>query len=283
MSNIKENILNLLQTTKDIKSKILDNGGEIYNNSIVSIPNEIETIFNVKMSKNLQWELFEKYRKNLLSEYEGNNNKIANYVFAYCTSLQSVSFPECTNIGAWAFGGCFSLQSVSFPKCTTIGGSAFNNCSSLQSISFPECTTIGGNAFAYCISLQSVSFPKCTTISHYAFQSCISLTSISFPKCTTISYSAFISCTSLQSVVFLKCTLIDRSAFDNCTSLQSIYLLASSICTLSATTAFYNTPISNSTYLGYFGSIYVPASLVSNYKTATNWTQFSNRITSYIE
>lgn len=44
------------------------------------------------------------------------------------------------------------------------------------------------------------------------------------------------------------------------------------------TTIFYNTPMSSSTYLGYFGSIYVPSSLLNSYKTATNWTFYSNRM-----
>jgi len=44
------------------------------------------------------------------------------------------------------------------------------------------------------------------------------------------------------------------------------------------TTIFSNTPIHLSTYLGYFGSIYVPASLLASYKTATNWATYSNRM-----
>ena len=47
--------------------------------------------------------------------------------------------------------------------------------------------------------------------------------------------------------------------------------------------AFYNTPMSKSTYTGSFGSIYVPASLVNSYKTATNWSTYSARITSIPE
>lgn len=41
---------------------------------------------------------------------------------------------------------------------------------------------------------------------------------------------------------------------------------------------FANTPIANTTYLGYFGSIYVPASLLASYKTATNWATYSSRM-----
>jgi len=38
------------------------------------------------------------------------------------------------------------------------------------------------------------------------------------------------------------------------------------------------TPFSGSGYYGKFGSIYVPASLVSEYKAAPNWSEYSDRI-----
>ena len=42
-------------------------------------------------------------------------------------------------------------------------------------------------------------------------------------------------------------------------------------------TAFNNTPIKFSSYLGYYGSIYVPAELVSAYQTASNWSEYADR------
>jgi len=57
------------------------------------------------------------------------------------------------------------------------------------------------------------------------------------------------------------------------------------VCTLSNINAFGSTPISNYTTStgGVYGSIYVPASLVDSYKTATNWATYSNRITAIVE
>ena len=54
--------------------------------------------------------------------------------------------------------------------------------------------------------------------------------------------------------------------------------MSTTMTTLQNTNAFINTPISNSTYLGYYGSIYVPSSLVDTYKSATNWATYSDRI-----
>ena len=81
--------------------------------------------------------------------------------------------------------------------------------------------------------------------------------------------------------------------FYNCTNLQSVYLLGSSVCTfnindpqysskINARTVFNNTPIQNSSYLGYYGSIYVPESLVEEYQNAPGWSALSERITAYI-
>lgn len=202
--------------------------------------------------------------------------------FFQCRGLRLVSFPACTSIRSSAFDGCL-LQSINFPACTSIGDCAFEFCYQLPLANFPSCTLIGKNAFYQCSSLQTVSFSVCTSIGSSAFQNCTSLQLVDFPSCDRIFNAAFSKCTSLKIASFPKCTTIRSSAFYNCNSLSALYLLGSSVCALSAINAFQYTPMSLSSYLGYFGSIYVPSSLVSRYKTATNWTYYANRITSYIE
>ena len=73
------------------------------------------------------------------------------------------------------------------------------------------------------------------------------------------------------------------STFISCSQLTILKLYWPSVVTLGGVTAFTNTPMSNSTYTGEFGSIYVPASLVDAYKSATNWTTYANRITALPE
>jgi hypothetical protein len=41
---------------------------------------------------------------------------------------------------------------------------------------------------------------------------------------------------------------------------------------------FDSTPMTKTSYLGYYGSIYVPSSLLASYKTATNWATYSSRM-----
>ena len=225
---------------------------------------------------------------------------IGSYVFSSCSKLTTISFPECTTIGNNAFYSCSSLTTISFPKCTTIENYAFSGCSKLTTVSFPECISIKLGAFQSCSSLTSAYFPECTTIGGNAFQSCYSLTTISFPKCTYIDYQAFIYCSSLTSAYFPECSILSNTVFRNCSnlaivsfpkcisigtyafsgcySLTSAYFMASSIISLGGINVFSSTPMSDSSYLGYFGSIYVPASLLASYKTATNWAAYSARM-----
>ena len=89
-------------------------------------------------------------------------------------------------------------------------------------------------------------------------------------------------CSMLSEVSFPNLSYIGPSAFSGCTSLEKIVLLSTSVCSLGYY-VFYNTPMSKSEYLGHFGSIYVPESLVSDYKVAKNWSSYAERITAWVE
>ena len=68
--------------------------------------------------------------------------------------------------------------------------------------------------------------------------------------------------------------------YNNCSKLSTIIMNGSNIPFIYGTSIFSNTPITNSTYLGYYGSIYVPNSMVDKYKTNTHWKSYASRITS---
>ena len=138
-------------------------------------------------------------------------------------------------------------------------------------------TSIRRYAFQSCTSLTSVDFPNCTVIGNSVFQSCASLTTANFPECTTIGNGAFSRCKSLTAASFPKCVSIGSGAFYSCTHLFSLYLTGSTLCELSHSNAFSNTPIGGYLAAGSYGSIYVPTSLLTSYQTATNWTYFSSR------
>lgn len=203
---------------------------------------------------------------------------LGQYVFAQCSSLNTVDFPLVSNVGNNAFYVCSNLTSISFPAATTINANAFARCSKLNEITMPECTYVSMSGFASCANLQSIYFPKCTSLANYAFNTCNLLTNVSMPVLQIINNSAFSNCYALSTISLPAATTISVGAFMKCYNLKSLYLMGSSLCTLNNSNAFTSTPIGGySTSAGTYGSIYVPASLLTSYKAATNWTYFSSR------
>ena len=171
-----------------------------------------------------------------MTSYEDSTvTTIGQGAFAWCNSLQTVSFPACTSIGNSAFYYCSNLQTVSFPSCTSIGSYAFSNCTNLTTAGFPNCTNIGNYAFYSCSSLQTANFPACRNIGGSAFYNCSRLTSVSFPNCTSIGNDAFALCRSLQMASFPACTSIGSGAFRNCSNLL---VLSFPVCTSIGGSAF---------------------------------------------
>ena len=191
-----------------------------------------------------------------ISAFEKNGFDIDDVVLRQISGNISGS---ASSVGSYAFAYCYSLTTVSFPNCSSIGANAFYSCSNLTAVSFPNCTSISGYAFGGCRTLTTANFPNCLIIGGtYAFFSCVSLTIASFPRCTNIS----------------------TYAFSGCNNLLSLYLNEVSSVTSLGASVFTGTPIGGRTTStgGVYGSVFVPASLLTSFKTATNWASISARI-----
>ena len=132
---------------------------------------------------------------------------------------------------------------------------------------------VASSAFMDNNTIQTVNLPYATSVGYGAFQSCTSLSQVSLPICITIGNAAFQRCSLLTQVSLPICRTIDTYAFYKCSSLTRITLGYSSICRLGFSTALADTQIASGT-----GSIYVPASLVDSYKSATHWSYYSSVI-----
>ena len=140
-------------------------------------------------------------------------------------------------------------------------------------------TKVGDYAFAYCYSLEAVEMQRCISIGPYAFSSCSALASISFPACEHIGTYAFKNCSSLTSISFPACSYISLGAFEGCSNLISVNLTGSIFVSIDE----YPFPSTSSDAFTTSGKIYVPASLVDQYKSATNWAYYSSQIVAYTE
>ena len=174
-------------------------------------------------------------------------------------TITEASDSTVTNIGSYAFVYCSSLITANFPNVTYIADHAFASCQSLTTISFPNVVSMDSYAFAYCTSLTTASFPNAVSIGIYAFEYCTSLTTASFPKAKSLG----------------------NYAFRYCSRLTKLYLTSTSLVSLGGSRVFSSTPIGGySAAAGQYGSVFVPASLWSAYRSATYWSSISSRIVS---
>ena len=91
---------------------------------------------------------------------------------------------------------------------------------------------------------------------------------------TSIGGSSFRLCVSLKTLDLPKVTKINGVyTFRDSNLLKTLILRSETICTLSNTDAFFNSPIAKGT-----GYIYVPDDLVESYKSATNWSTYADQI-----
>ena len=222
---------------------------------------------------------------------------IGNHSFNSCYSLQSITISDgVKSIGNSAFNGCYSLLSITIPySVTSIGNYAFSNCQSLQSITISDgVKSIGNNAFRYCYGMASFTIPDgVKSIEQNTFFYCHSLQSITIPgSVTSIADNAFYNCGTLASITIQDgVTSIGNSAFSNCKSLSSITIpysvtsignYAFSACYGMAEYHMKPTtpPIMSGTNV--FNKIpsdciiYVPKGSLNAYKSATNWSSYTD-------
>ena len=154
-------------------------------------------------------------------------------------------------VASYAFQNDNTIKTVNLSYATSVNYGAFRGCQELIQVSLPVCSSIGGYAFYQCTSLSQLSLPVCSSIGDYAFYFCGKLSQLSLPVCSSISGYAFVFCGKLSIIT----------------------IGYSSVCSLGGSNVFNYTPIASGT-----GSIYVPASLVDAYKSATNWSYFSTQI-----
>lgn len=224
--------------------------------------------------------------------------KIGSYAFVYCSNLTEANFPNCSRLYEYAFSGT-SISKITLSKCLEIGRGVFSDCKKLEECNLPECSKIDSYAFGYCSNLSIVNIPKCTSIGNNAFYN-TKIQNISIPQCSKIEYSAFANatfltdiyaplitrlssgvfytCKSLKNVTMPYINYIESSAFYGCNSLDKLEFFTYSI-NIASSNCFAYTPFSASSYLGYYGSIYVPTSAVEIFKSKTNWAVYADRIT----
>lgn len=208
------------------------------------------------------------------------------------TELKSDDFPQgLTEIRDNMFRGAVNLKKLQLPNTvTTLDSEVFYGCGveeftypplvkntsswrdsySLKSVIMPEgMTTI--DSFQNCQNLQYVSIPSTltTVTTNAAFLSCISLRQLDMSNTTVTTFplnTFWLDAVMPHTVIKLPSTI---------TQLGSRFLISAKNVTL---TCLAETPPTLSNTIPSGLPVYVPASSVSSYQSASNWSSFANRI-----
>lgn len=210
----------------------------------------------------------------ILKCYLSNAITSLNNAFYQCFSLKSIILPNSIKgIGSNVFYQCFSLTSINLPSTiTTLNSQAFLSCYSLKNITIPSgVTSIGSGAFSGCASLTSITLPSGVRSLESTFYNCYSLTNINLPSgITGLGDSIFSYCHSLTSISLpSSITSLGSSVFSSCYNIQQVIINADSVITIQSNTF---------SSFSYGTKFYVPDNLVEDYKVATNWVNFADRI-----
>ena len=212
---------------------------------------------------------------------------IGNSAFDNCTGLTSVIIPgSVMSIGRYAFLQCTGLTSITISDgVTSIGSSAFSYCYGLTSVTIPDSvTSIEGNVIYGCTGLIGITVSSGNTVYHSTdnclieteskklISGCKSSIIPADGSVTSINRSAFLNCKGLTSITIPdSVTSIGESAFYGCTGLTEVdFSACTDIPTLEYSNVFSNTS----------GDlvIKVPSNLVDEWKAATNWSTYADKI-----
>ena len=215
-----------------------------------------------------------------------NVRSIGTNCFENCINLTDVNLPVTSStfiVSIASFKGCTNLETIDIPAFVgEIAREAFMDCTSLREVniaSSSRLTTIGANAFSGCTSLVTFNLPNTVrSLGEGAFSGCTSMSDFNFSEdapitFTTISANTF-SGTLIESLVLPESiSTISANAFSDMTHLNNLTLNNDRVVSLRDANAFNNTLITSNS-----GAIYVPSNLVDSYKSATNWSMFSEII-----
>lgn len=217
--------------------------------------------------------------------------------FYGCKKLSSVSIPSAEKIGTSAFAGNNKnyaplITSISLPSAVTIMSDAFLNDSKLETVYLPAADIVYSNAFSG-TAIEHLDIPLVTRFVGNPFGNNFpKIVSVNVPNLVTIDNSSFAGLYSMKSLDLPKVTVFPGYVFSGSNIVKLKLGSATSFakfCFANVTklkTLIIETPnmipkLENNSYLATDSKdvvVYVPDALVEDYKSATNWSTYADRI-----
>lgn len=163
-----------------------------------------------------------------------------------------------------------SIVTLNNSSITTVGKYALSYCDKLTGITLPNCTLIVDYGICHNSKLASVYLHKVGRVYTESLSYNPLLTSVALPALRYALTNALSNNTGLASVdLGSSCPSIAAGAFDGDSSLKTLVLRRTSVCGVTNINAFTGTPFASG---GSGGTLYVPSSLISTYRSSTNWS-----------
>ena len=216
--------------------------------------------------------------------------------YAYMSAIRAVRFgAHMTATGTYALGRAIGLRYVTADTGDiNVGASCFEDCIALKSFTLPKSSTINTFLCRNCSSLIYLALPSMTYTQGYLSQGAPLLRRINLPvdagannnsdgrslqrivfhsNTTAIGNAAANKCYTLGSVVIpASVTSIGSNAFGSCYSMKEVHLKPTAPPTLASTNAFDGKPTDIVFYVPYSED----HSVLTAYKTTTNWSSFAS-------
>ena len=264
----------------NLKSVVLPNGLKTIGYGAFSLCSGLESVTIPETVTYIKYGAFYDCNKLTAIALPSGLLRIDDNAFASCDLVESVTIPDSvTLIGRGAFSGeklraFYGKYASSDNKlivvnntviCAALGGlteysipnvvkiidfCAFSGYKNIKKFTIPNSVvSIGDGSFSYCTSLQDITIPD---------------------SVTEIVGGSFFNCTSLTSAILSKnLTKIGDATFMNCSKLKNIYCSA-------VTPPQCGKDLFEGVTTDF--KIYVPASSVSAYKSASGWSTYADAI-----
>lgn len=167
-----------------------------------------------------------------------------------------------------------SVETLEDDNVTFVKQYGLANDTTLKVVRFKNMTSGGTSCFQNSTALETVDLPSLKRVPYTGFSGCTALKNVNIPI-ATLDYASFNNCKSLERLdLNANVDYINALSFANCEKLVTLILRCfKKVATLNNKNALNGTPVANGT-----GYIYVPDTLVEQYKAASNWSTYASQI-----
>lgn len=193
-----------------------------------------------------------------------NAESVGEQAFAFSTSITEISLSNATYLGKYLIDGS-GVTSFYAPKAEELDNSCFSY-SKLNTLSLPSVEICNSSAFASCSNLEKLYLPKCVTMRGVVITQCPKLRVLVLGAVNIEEYTIY---GGVPGITLLK---VDPPSSIYIPSIKKGRVVMANIESVPILEGFHDD------FRGGTANIYVPDDLVDEFKVASNWSLFSDRI-----